>query len=104
MQIVKICMLLLLSLALSAQADGHKGDQALLEGFLLTGNSIYFDHAQEIAKSIERICPYEGAFRVYTPSFEAAWQKQLEIEDNVIPSANSMWAHFFQSLGVKIFY
>ena len=88
-----------------AEGEGFLDDyssfgQALLEGFLLTGNSIYFDHAQEIAKSIERIFPFEGAFRVYTPSFEAAWQKQLEIEDNVIPSANSMWAHFFQYLGV----
>lgn len=89
----------------AAEGDGFLDDyssfgQALLEGFFLTGNNMYLERAQEIAKSIERIFPFEGAFRVYTSSVEAAWQKQLEIEDNVVPSANSMWAHFFQYLGV----
>ena len=89
----------------AAEGDGFLDDystfgQALLEGFLLTGNRIYLERAQEIAKYIERVFPLEGDFRVYTPAVDAAWQKQLEIEDNVIPSANSMWAHFFQSVGV----
>ncbi|MBL6670939.1 MAG: thioredoxin domain-containing protein, partial [Flavobacteriaceae bacterium] len=91
----------------AAEGEGFLDDyssfgQALLEGYLLTGNSTYLERAQEIATHIEHIFPFEGAFRVYTPSVEAAWQKQLEIEDNVIPSANSMWAHFFQSLGVIV--
>ena len=91
----------------AAEGEGFLDDyssfgQALLEGYLLTGNSTYLERAKEIATRIEHIFPFEGAFRVYTPSVEAAWQKQLEIEDNVIPSANSMWAHFFQSLGVIV--
>ena len=88
----------------AAEGDGFLDDyssfgQALLEGFLLTGNSMYLKRAHELAERIERIFPFEGEFRVYTPAVEAAWQKQLEIEDNVIPSANSMWAHFYQSMG-----
>lgn len=89
----------------TAEGDGFLDDyssfgQALLEGFLLTGNSMYLERAHELAERIERVFPFEGDFRVYTPAVDAAWQKQLEIEDNVIPSANSMWAHFFQYLGV----
>jgi uncharacterized protein YyaL (SSP411 family) len=88
----------------TAEGDGFLDDyssfgQALLEGFLLTGNSMYLERAHELAERIERVFPFEGDFRVYSPAVDAAWQKQLEIEDNVIPSANSMWAHFYQSMG-----
>ena len=91
----------------TAQGEGFLDDysslgQALIAGFLLTGNQVYLAQATTIAQRIESLFPLEGAFRVYTNDVAASWQKQLEIEDNVIPSANSIWAHFFQSLGTLV--
>ena len=89
----------------AAEGDGFLDDyssmgKALVEVFLLTGNEIYLEHAKQTATSIEKLFPLEGAFRLYTNAFDSNWQKQLEIEDNVIPSANSMWANFFHSVGL----
>ena len=89
----------------AAEGDGFLDDyssmgKALVEVFLLTGNEVYLEHAKQTATSIEKLFPLEGAFRLYTNAFDSNWQKQLEIEDNVIPSANSMWADFFHSVGL----
>ena len=89
----------------AAEGDGFLDDyssmgKALVEVFLLTGNEVYLEHAKQTAASIEKLFPLEGAFRLYTNAFDSNWQKQLEIEDNVIPSANSMWADFFHSVGL----
>ena len=89
----------------AAEGDGFLDDyssmgKALVEVFLLTGNEVYLEHAKQTAASIEELFPLEGAFRLYTNAFDSNWQKQLEIEDNVIPSANSMWADFFHSVGL----
>jgi uncharacterized protein YyaL (SSP411 family) len=89
----------------AAEGDGFLDDyssmgKALIEVFLLTGNEVYLEHAKQTATSIEKLFPLEGAFRLYTNAFDSNWQKQLEIEDNVIPSANSMWADFFHSVGL----
>ena len=88
----------------AAEGDGFLDDyssmgKALVEVFLLTGNEVYLEYAKQTATSIEKLFPLEGAFRLYTNAFDSNWQKQLEIEDNVIPSANSMWADFFHSVG-----
>ena len=92
-------------LHVAAEGDGFLDDyssmgKALVEVFLLTGNEVYLEHAKQTATSIEKLFPLEGAFRLYTNAFDSNWQKQLEIEDNVIPSANSMWADFFHSVGL----
>ena len=89
----------------AAEGDGFLDDyssmgKALVEVFLLTGNEVYLEYAKQTATSIEKLFPLEGAFRLYTNAFDSNWQKQLEIEDNVIPSANSMWADFFHSVGL----
>ena len=89
----------------AAEGDGFLDDyssmgKALVEVFLLTGNEVYLEHAKQTATSIEKLFPLEGAFRLYTNAFDSNWQKQLEIEDNVIPSANSMWADLFHSVGL----
>ena len=89
----------------AAEGDGFLDDyssmgKALVEVFLLTGNEAYLEYAKQTATSIEKLFPLEGAFRLYTNAFDSNWQKQLEIEDNVIPSANSMWADFFHSVGL----
>lgn len=89
----------------AAEGDGFLDDyssmgKALVEVFLLTGNEVYLEHAKQTATNIEKLFPLEGAFRLYTNAFDSNWQKQLEIEDNVIPSANSMWADFFHSVGL----
>ena len=89
----------------AAEGDGFLDDyssmgKALVEVFLLTGNEVYLEHAKQTATSIEKLFPLEGAFRLYTNAFDSNWQKQLEIEDNVIQSENSMWAEFFHSVGL----
>ena len=89
----------------AAEGDGFLDDyssmgKALVEVFLLTGNEVYLEYAKQTATSIEKLFPLEGAFRLYTNAFDSNWQKQLEIEDNVIPSANSMWADLFHSVGL----
>ena len=75
--------------------------QALLYGYQLTGQDHFLQDALEIAQTIVNKFPNQGSspFRPYASSNVADWQQVIEIEDNVIPSANSMCAFFFFRIG-----
>lgn len=75
--------------------------QALLYGYQLTGQDQFLQDALAIAHTIVKKFPNQGnsPFRAYASNNVADWQQVIEIEDNVIPSANSMCAFFFFRIG-----
>jgi hypothetical protein len=73
---------------------------ALLRGYALTGDESYCIQALEIAAIIDRdFIQTKSSFYRYNRSKSEDWKVVLEVEDNVIPSANSFVAHFFYELG-----
>lgn len=73
---------------------------ALLRGYALSGAESYCTQALEIASIIdEDFVQAKRPFYRYNRSKSEDWKEVLEIEDNVIPSANSFVAHFFHELG-----
>lgn len=73
---------------------------ALLKGYALTGDEFYCTRAIEIARVIDKdFAQPQSPFYRYNRSKSEDWKEVLEVEDNVIPSANSFVAHFFHELG-----
>ncbi|HCP41529.1 MAG TPA: hypothetical protein DIT65_07020 [Cryomorphaceae bacterium] len=73
---------------------------ALLKGYALTGNEDYVLDAQKVAAIIDaKFYKEESNFYLYATGGDNAWEEVIEIEDNVIPSANSYTAQFFYELG-----
>lgn len=73
---------------------------ALLKGYALTGNEEYVVDAKNIAATIgEKFSKEASSFYLYAAGGDNAWEEVIEIEDNVIPSANSYTAQFFYELG-----
>jgi uncharacterized protein YyaL (SSP411 family) len=73
---------------------------ALLKGYALTGNEEYVVDAKNNAALIgEKFSKEESSFYLYAAGGDNAWEEVIEIEDNVIPSANSYTAQFFYELG-----
>jgi hypothetical protein len=73
---------------------------ALLKGYALTGDESYCTRALEIAHIIDQdFVQTDSPFYRYNRSKSEDWKEVMEIEDNVIPSANSFVAHFFHELG-----
>ncbi len=73
---------------------------ALLRGYALTGDESYCTKALEIAHVIDQdFAQPESPFYRYNRLKSEDWKEVLEVEDNVIPSANSFVAHFFHELG-----
>ncbi|MEL0108489.1 MAG: thioredoxin domain-containing protein [Cryomorphaceae bacterium] len=73
---------------------------ALLKGYAFTGNEEYVLDAKNIAAMIgEKFSKEASSFYLYAAGGDNAWEEVIEIEDNVIPSANSYTAQFFYELG-----
>ena len=72
---------------------------ALLAMYQLTGNSSYLNEALTLNTTFESF-KGEGLFYSLSKEQQQDWEVVIEIEDNVIPSANSMLAHFKYKLGV----
>ena len=73
---------------------------ALLRAYALTGDESYCHKALEIAVVIDQdFAQPESPFYRYNSSKSEDWKEVMEVEDNVIPSANSFVAHFFHELG-----
>lgn len=73
---------------------------AMLKGYALSGQESYASIAMKIADQIESEFAHpKNTFYRYTSESREDWQVVVEIEDNVIPSANSFVAHFFYELG-----
>jgi len=74
---------------------------ALLDLFSVQSDTKYLERALTLAQDILELFPTaEGmAFRPYARGVKEAWQQHIEVEDNVIPSANALCAHFFARLG-----
>lgn len=74
---------------------------AFLSVYTLTADSRYLIRAQEMAnKIIETFnCHPESPFFYYTSGDAPEWERNLEIEDNVIPSSNALTAELFLALG-----
>lgn len=74
---------------------------ALLDGYSLHADQKFLDRAQQLASTITQRFPAadELIFRPYSPEQQETWQTHIEVEDNVIPSANALCAHFFWRLG-----
>lgn len=89
---------------------GHSGylddyatfGKALLKGFALSGDEGYVQTAASLAEQIDRLFGHDefAPFYDYSTQLAADWQHVLEIEDNVIPSANSITASFFHELSL----
>ena len=77
---------------------------ALLEGYSLQPEQKFLERAQILARTIVQKFPSTAdlIFRPYSSEEQATWQTHIEVEDNVIPSANAMCAHFFHRLGELI--
>ena len=76
---------------------------ALLRGYALTGDESYCNKALEIADIIDQdFAQPESPFYRYNRLKSEDWKKVMEVEDNVIPSANSFVAHFFHELGTYV--
>ena len=72
---------------------------ALLKGYALTGVEDYVNKATQLAEEIHSQFSMDGSpFYKYSSDTFAKWQEVIEIEDNVIPSANSYVAQFFGEL------
>ena len=72
---------------------------ALLKGYALSGIEDYVYKATQIAQEIYSQFSIDGSpFYTYSSEACARWQEVIEIEDNVIPSANSFVAQFFMEL------
>jgi len=80
--------------------DDHASyGNALLAVYQLTGQSQYLEKAIALHRVFDRF-KTSGLFYALSAESEENWQTVIEIEDNVIPSANSMLAHFKYKLGV----
>ena len=72
---------------------------ALLKGYALSGVEDYVHKATQVAQEIYSKFSIDGSsFYTYSREACARWQEVIEIEDNVIPSANSFVAQFFMEL------
>ncbi|MAZ96155.1 MAG: hypothetical protein CMP53_01380 [Flavobacteriales bacterium] len=72
---------------------------AYLKGYALTGVEDYVNKATKLAQEIQSQFSIDGSpFYKYASESSAKWQEVIEIEDNVIPSANSFVAQFFREL------
>ncbi len=72
---------------------------ALLKGYALTGVEDYVNKATQLAEELHSQFSLDGSpFYKYSSDTFAKWQEVIEIEDNVIPSANSFVAQFFGEL------
>ena len=73
----------------------------MLDLFSVQSDAKYLERALTLAQDILDFFPAaEGmAFRPYGRGVKAAWRQHIEVEDNVIPSANALCAHFFARLG-----
>lgn len=89
------------------EVDGQAGylddyttlGMALLRGYALTGDEKYITKASCIALIIDKDFQHpKSPFYRYNRSKKEAWKVILDIEDNVIPSANSLLARFFFEL------
>ena len=74
---------------------------ALVECYSLQADQKFLDRAAILGRLIKKKFPStsELIFRPYSSEIQEAWQTHIEVEDNVIPSANAMCAHFFWRLG-----
>lgn len=72
---------------------------ALLAAYQLSGNSRYLKLAIDLQHEVDGKFIPQGTFYPFDSKQEADWKTVIEIEDNVIPSANSMYAHFLHDLG-----
>jgi len=89
-----------------ASGEGYLDDYstlglAMLDMFSVQSDAKYLERALTLAQDILDLFPAADgmAFRPYGRGVKAAWQQHLEVEDNVIPSANALCAHFFARLG-----
>ena len=72
---------------------------ALLAVYQLTAQRDLLEEAKELDQAFNRF-KTSGLFFALSSDTEENWQSVIEIEDNVIPSANSMLAHFKYQLGI----
>ena len=89
-----------------ASGEGYLDDYstlglALLDLFSVQSDAKYLERALTLAQDILELFPAAKgmAFRPYGRGVQEAWQQHIEVEDNVIPSANALCAHFFARLG-----
>lgn len=72
---------------------------ALLAAYQLSGDNSYLYKAAELHQIVEAKFIRSGTFYPFDTKQQQGWQAVIEIEDNVIPSANSIYAHFLHDLG-----
>ena len=73
---------------------------AYLTAYKISGDEEYLSHAKAMAQTIDQRFPMSngGPYRVYDSTEKEAWKQHVEIEDNVIPSANAMLAEFYTQI------